>query len=252
MSERTVLRETIPGGAMWSHVLWRHERIRFTDLEGGANVALLLFNRDQLLERYNMPDTLKAQHTAFLTAGNVLYSDMGRILCSIVADESGWHDTVCGVSDAALVRAKYGEHRYQQYRNDYHRNGNDALLVELGKWGLGIRDLVPNANLFSKVTPDAEGGLRFHPEHALAGAAVELRAELNTLLVLCTCQHPLDPNPRYEPKPVELLITRGDPPDADDLCRRSCPENARGFENTERWFGAGGAGAGGAAAGGRS
>jgi len=248
MADRTVLRETIPGGAMWSHVLRRHERIRFTDLEGGANVALLLFNRDQLLERYNMPDTLKAQHTAFLTAGHVLYSDMGRILCSIVADSSGWHDTVCGVSDAALVRAKYGDHRYQQHRNDCHRNGSDSLLVELGKWGLGIRDLVPNANLFSKVTADTGGALEFHPEHALAGATVELRAELDTLLVLCTCQHPLDPNPRYAPKPVELLITEGDPPGQDDLCRRSCPENARGFENTERWFGAGAA----ASAGGRS
>jgi hypothetical protein len=248
MSDRTVLRETLPGGAMWSHVLRRHERIRFTDLEGGANVALLLFNRDLLLERYNMPDTLKAQHTAFLTAGNALYSDMGRILCSIVADTSGWHDTVCGVSDADSVRAKHGEHRYQQHRNDYHRNGSDSLLVELGKWGLGIRDLVPNVNLFSKVTADGEGSLRFHSEHALAGATVELRAELDTLLVLCTCQHPLDPNPRYEPKPVELLICCGDPPGPDDPCRRSCAENARGFENTESWFGASGA----ASAGGRS
>jgi hypothetical protein len=239
--ERLVLRETIPGGAMWSQVLWRHERIRFTDIEGGANVALLLFNRDQLLERYNMPDTLKAQHTAFLTAGNVLYSDMGRILCSIVEDGCGWHDTVCGVSDAALVRAKYGEHRYQQYRNAYHRNGSDALLTELGKWGLGLQDLVPNANLFSKVVASADGTLAFDSKHARAGAYVELRAELNTLLVLSTCQHPLDPNPEYAPKPVELVITRGDPPAADDLCRRSRPENARGFENTERWFGRGGA-----------
>lgn len=241
--QNPVLRETIPGGAMWSHVLWRHERIRFTDLEGGANVALLLFNRDQLLERYNMPDTLKAQHTAFLTAGNVLYSDMGRILCSIVEDSSGWHDTVCGVSDAALVRSKYGDHRYQQHRNEYHRNGSDSLLVELGKWGLGLQDLVPNVNLFSKVValPADEGGaLRFDAGHAKAGAYVELRAELNTLLVLSTCQHPLDPSSRYAPKPVEVVITRGAPPGPDDLCRRSRPENARGFENVERWFGQGG------------
>jgi urea carboxylase-associated protein 2 len=239
-SHNPVLRETIPGGAMWSHVLRRHERIRFTDLEGGANVSLLLFNRDQLLERYNMPDTLKAQHTAFPTAGNVLYSDMGRILCSIVADSSGWHDTVCGVSDAALVRSKYGDGRYQQQRNEYHRNGSDSLLVELGKWGLGLRDLVPNVNLFSKVVADADGALRFDASHAKPGAYVELRAELNSLLVLCTCQHPLDPGSQYAPRPVEVAITRGEPPGDDDLCRRSRPENARGFENVERWFGQGG------------
>jgi uncharacterized protein YcgI (DUF1989 family) len=78
---RPLLEEALPGAATWSGVLGRHERMRLTDVEGGANVALLLFNRDQLLERYNMPDTLKAQHTAFLTRGHVLYSDMGRILC---------------------------------------------------------------------------------------------------------------------------------------------------------------------------
>ena len=54
------------------------------DLEGGANVSLLLYRADERLERLNLPDTLKAQHTAHLTAGNVLYSDMGRILASIV------------------------------------------------------------------------------------------------------------------------------------------------------------------------
>jgi len=50
------------------------------------------------LKRYNMADTLKAQHTAYLTAGCVCYSDMGRILCSITADSCGWHDTICGLS----------------------------------------------------------------------------------------------------------------------------------------------------------
>jgi hypothetical protein len=35
------------------------------------------YNADDPTERYNMPDTLKAQHIARLTAGFVLYSDMG-------------------------------------------------------------------------------------------------------------------------------------------------------------------------------
>jgi urea carboxylase-associated protein 2 len=199
-------------------------------------VALLLYNRDQLLERYNMPDTLKAQHTAFLTTGRVLYSDMGRILCSIIADSCGWHDTVTGISDADLVRAKYGEHRYQEHRNAFYRNTRDELLVELGKWGLGPRDLVPNVNLFSKVVADPHGNLSFVTGHSGAGAAVELRAEMNVLCVLSTCQHPLDPNPVYAPRPVRLHVYRGDPPGPEDVCRVSRPENARGFANTERLF----------------
>ena len=234
--DRLVFEEELPGGAMWSHVLRRHHTLRFMDVEGGANVGLLLYNRDQLLERYNMPDTLKAQHTAFITAGRALYSDMGRILCSVTADTCGWHDTVSGHQDAAGSLQKYGPARYQERRNEYHRNAHDSFLVELGKWGLGKQDLVPNLNLFSKVVADAEGKLQLVSGHSRAGSHVDLRAEMNVLVVLNTCPHPFDPGPAYAPKPVKLAVYRSDPPGADDPTRTSRPENGRGFANTERYF----------------
>jgi uncharacterized protein YcgI (DUF1989 family) len=63
-----------------------------------------------------------------------------------------------------------------------------------------------------------------------------LRAEMNVLTILNTCQHPLDPNPEYAPKPVQLSISRAAPVEPDDPCRLSRPENARGFTLTERYF----------------
>ena len=236
--DRLVLEEDVPGGAMWSCVLPRHHALRLTDVEGGANASMLLFNRDQMLERYNMPDTLKAQHTAFLTKGRALYSDMGRILCSVTEDTCGWHDTVCGVSDAALVHAKYGQATYQQKRNAFYRNARDELLVELGKWGLGQRDLVPNLNLFSKVAAGADGALGYVVGHSKPGAYVDLRAEMNVLVVMSTCQHPLDPSTTYAPKSLRAQVYRADAPGPQDVCRTSRPENARGFANTERMFAA--------------
>jgi urea carboxylase-associated protein 2 len=234
--ERILLEEEIPGGAMWSHVLRRHQTLRLTDLEGGGNASVLLYNRELLTERYNMPDTLKSQHTAFLTKGVVLCSDMGRILCSITEDSCGWHDTITGVSDLDTVKAKYGAKTYQEARNEYHRNGRDCLLNELSKWGLGARDLVPNANFFTKVTADAEGKLSYVAGHSKAGSFVDLRAEMNVLVVLTTCQHAFDPSTAYAPKKVGVTVWKSDPPAADDLCRLSRPENARGFTNTERMF----------------
>src|SRR5262245_30709326 len=192
-AERVLLQEEVPGGGMWSRAVARHQTLRIVDVEGGANVGVLLYNRDLLLERYNMPDTLKAQHTAFVTRGRALYSDMGRILCSVPDDTSGWHDTLCGAQDARASDAKYGAKTYQEGRNEWHRNAHDCFLVELGKWGLGLEDLVPNLNLFSKVVADADGGLHFDSAHARAGAFVDLRAEMNVLVVLNTCPHPLDP-----------------------------------------------------------
>jgi len=228
--------ETVPGGAHGSFVMKRGTALRITDVEGGANLSALFYNQEEKLERYNMPDTLKAQHTAHLTKGFVCYSDMGRVLASVIEDSCGWHDTICGMSNAALVEAKYGKADYQQQRNAMHRNARDSMLIELGKWGLGKRDIVPNVNFFSKVSADEAGGLHYQPGHSKAGNYVELRFEMNVLVVLSACQHPLDPATQYSPKPVHLQAWHCGTPDADDYCRNFRPENVRGFYNTELLF----------------
>lgn len=227
--------KTLTHAGMWSGVLARGKTLRLTDLAGGANVGLLLYNADVTTERYNLPDTLKGQHIFYLRHPYCLHSDMGRVLASITADTVGWHDTVGGASDAKLVAAKYGVKDYQAARNDWHRNARDCFLIELAKWGLGLRDLVPNLNLFSKVSADEAGRLTFIPGHSPAGGRVDLRFELNTLVVLNTCQHPLDPDPQYHPRTVQLEVFQTAPPAADDACRCACPENKRAFGNTENY-----------------
>ena len=227
--------EVAPAGT-WSHVLKRGTALRITDLEGGANVGALFHNREDPSERYNMPDTLKAQHIARLTRGDVLYSDMGRILCSMTADTVGWHDPLSGCSNAAHVSAKYGVARYQEHRNAWHQNALDAFVIELAKHGLGARDMVVPVNFFSKVVVDESGAMRFVCGHSKRGGFVELRAEMHVLVILNTCQHPLDPNPSYAPKPVRVSVRRARTPTADDECRVSRPENGRGFILTERYF----------------
>ncbi len=227
--------KTLTHSGLWSGVVSRGKTLRLTALEAGANVGLLLYNADVPSERYNLPDTLKGQHIFYLRHPYCIHSDMGRILASITADTVGWHETVCGASDAKLVAAKYGEKNYQSARNDYHRNGRDSFLIELTKWGLGQRDLVPNLNLFSKVVSDEAGRLTFVPGNSNAGDFIELRFEMDTLVVLNTCQHPLDPDPTYHPRDVRLEVFRPQPPVADDACRRSRPENERAFINTENY-----------------
>jgi len=236
MPTTSLYSKTLDHAGLWSGVISRGKTLRLTDLEGSANVGVLLYNADQTTERYNMPDTLKGQHIFHVRAPYCLHSDMGRILASIVADSAGWHDTVCGCSDAKLVAQKYGEKNYQTARNEFHRNARDAFLIELAKWGLGKRDLVPNLNLFSKVVADCDGKLSFVPGHSKAGGTLDLRFEMNTLVVLNTCQHPLDPDPVYHPRSVKLEVFASPPPTNDDPCRNSRQENARGFINTENYY----------------
>jgi urea carboxylase-associated protein 2 len=232
---KPLFEDTVQPGATWSHVLKRGTALRITDVEGGANVGALFYNWDNPTERYNMPDTLKAQHTACLTAGDVLFSDMGRILCSIVDDTAGWHDPLSGCSDAQLIEEKYGEATYQEHRNRFFRNAHEEFLIELAKYGLSARDLTAPLNLFSKVVVYDGGEMRFVSGHSKPGMSIELRAEMNVLVILNTCQHPLDPNPVYSPKPVTLAVRTAAPVAADDRCRMSRPENARGFILTERY-----------------
>jgi len=228
--------EHLREGAHWSGVARRGVTLRLADVEGGANVAALFYNYEEPLERYNMADTLKAQHTAYLTKGYVCYSDMGRVLCSITEDTCGWHDTFCGVSNAAMVAARYGATRFQEHRNGYYKNGYDSLLNELAKYGLGKRDLVSNVNFFSKVIADDSGELHFVTGHSKAGSYVDLRFEMTTLVVFSTCQHPMDPSLEYAPRPVRITAFATAPAAPDDPCRNRCPENQRGFRNTEMLY----------------
>jgi urea carboxylase-associated protein 2 len=234
-SEQSLYADEIPGGAHWSFVMRRGHVLRLIDKEGGddsgMNVGMLFYNPANPLERYNAPDTLKCQHTFKLTKGHCLYSDMGRIFCSIVDDTCGWHDTVGGNSNREIVKRKWGERRYQAYRNERYQNGHDSFLVELAKYGLGRRDMAANVNFFSKVVVDGAGNLQFVPGNSKAGDYVDLRFEMDTLVLLHTCPHPLNPAGEYPRKPLAYQIFDATPITDGDPCKFHCAENHRGFEN---------------------
>jgi urea carboxylase-associated protein 2 len=229
----------IEGGKHWSFTMRAGWQLKLTDLEGGTNVGMLFYNPQNTWERYNAPDTLKCQHTFKLTQGHCLYSDMGRIFASVTQDSVGWHDTVCGTSSAQSVQERFGVQRYQEHRNDWYQNGLDAFLVEGGKYGLGRRDLAANVNWFSRVTVGGEGSLAFSTAAAPPGSAVALRFEMDTLVLLHTCPHPLDPCAAFPRHPVRLQLRRAAPVTDDDPCLNACPENRRGFQNNRLYHLAG-------------
>lgn len=234
MIYNTVLYEDrIDGGCHWSLRMRRGTSLRLIDEQGGANVGMLFYNPVNLLERYNAPDTLKCQHTFKLTKGNCLYSDMGRIFCSIVEDTVGWHETVCGNLTNAMIEKKWGMKSYQESRNEWTQSGFNSFLVELAKYGLGIVDMAANLNLFSKVDVDSEGNLKYVAHNSKAGNYINLRFEMDTLVLLHTCPHPLSDASEYPRKPMRYQILKAAPVTDDDYCKNFCAENQRGFKNTE-------------------
>ncbi len=235
MNDELLYADTLGAGCHWSLLMPRGHLLRLTDVQGGANVGMLLYNPLDHLERLNIPDTLKCQHTFRLTAGHCLYSDMGRVFCSIARDDFGWHDSVCGTCDRALVESRWGRLTYQQARNGMHRNGRDGFLVELAKHGMGKRDLAANLNWFSRVSADAQGNLRLAGK-APAGASVELCFEMDTLVVMHAAPHPLDVAQAYPARPVRYEILATPRSSADDPRVLARAENSRGLLNNRLYL----------------
>jgi uncharacterized protein len=214
--------ETIPGGWYWSTKLQRGEAIRIAQA-GPSSVALVAWNAADPSERLNLPDTVKVQWSTIICKGRVVFSDMGRVLFSVIEDSSGAHDGLMGGSTAASNLARYG---------DGFRNTRDNLVIAAGKLGLHRRDIPSALTFFAPVRVQQDGAFVWRPELANAGRDyVDLRAELDLLVALSNCPHPLDPSPVYGPAPVNVTRYCAPAPAADDLCRTATAEAIRGFEN---------------------
>lgn len=220
----------LPAGAHWSLLMRRGTALQLTDVEGGVNVGMLMYNPQNLLERYNAPDSLKCQHTFRLTAGHCLYSDMGRIFCGIEQDSFGWHESVCGSTHAQQIASQYGARDYQQARNEWHQNGYDSFLVELAKYGLGKRDMAACVNFFAEVSSSDGGELRL-VRQGEPGARVTLRFAMDTLVLLHTCPHPLSAASRYPRHPLDIMVD-GELAPLPEICLQRA-ENQRGLRNNQ-------------------
>jgi uncharacterized protein len=220
--------ETIASGGYAARQLNRGARLRLVDLKGDACVSMLLFNAERPVERLNVADTLKVQWNAYLGAGRLILSDMGKVMMSVLEDTAGTHDAFCGCSNAAANAARYGD------GDNWgpHPNARDRLLLAAGKFGLGRKDIHPCINWFKGVTILPDGATRLVSARR-PGQLVTLRAEMDMIVMLANCPHVLDPRPDYTVTPVRALAWRGPSTPADDPIRNATPEGLRAFLNVE-------------------
>ena len=217
-------RETVPGGWGWSGIVPRGQTLRILNRTATSGVSLLLYRAAEPSERFNAGDTVKVQWSARLHKGKLLYSDMGRALASITDDTFGLHDAVAGGSTAHSNAEKYGDAA--------PRNTRDNFILLAAKHGLSKRDLPPCLTLFAPVRVDASGAFFWGEERPKPGDYVDLRAEMDILVFLSNCPHPMSPG-EFAPEPVELVIWQSPPPADDDFCRTASEEAMRAFGNTD-------------------
>ncbi|NRR31102.1 urea carboxylase-associated family protein [Oxalobacteraceae bacterium] len=199
---RAVFDHIHPAGEPWTHTLKRGQVLRIIDLEGNQAVDTIFYNANDTAESYSVTDTLQQQGGVYLSTGTVLYSNHGNPMLRIVADTCGRHDTLGGACASESNIVRYAPEK------KYMHSCRDNFLIALAREdrGMGKRDLAPNINFFMNVPLTPDGGLSFEDGLSAPGKYVELRAEMDVLVLVSNCPQLNNPCNAYNPTPVRFLV----------------------------------------------
>jgi urea carboxylase-associated protein 1 len=201
---KTLLDFVIPARAPWSGVVKRGQTIRIVDLEGNQSGDCILYNALDPAERYSASDTIAAQRNIFLTAGTRLMSNEGNVMMTIIADTCGRHDTIGGACSCESNTLRYGHHTKHQHACV------ENFIYELARHNLGKRDMTSNINWFMNVPVEADGSLGIVDGISAPGKYVDLRAEMDTLVVISNCPQINNPCNGFNPTPLRVIVTEND------------------------------------------
>jgi urea carboxylase-associated protein 1 len=182
--------------------IWKGQVVRIVDLEGNQAVDTLFYNAHDYADRYSAQDTIREQGNVYLTTGTRLISANGNVLLTITADTCGRHDTLGGAcsTESNMVRYDLAKGHMHACRQSFMKG-----ILEWGR-GLEKRDIASNINFFMNVPITPDGGLTFADGVSDAGKYVELRAEMDVLMVISNCPQLNNPCNGYNPTPVQILI----------------------------------------------
>ncbi len=198
-----VYREVVPAGKPWMHEVKKGQTLRILDIEGNQAADTIFYSLERPTEEhYSAVDTIRSQVNAYLTAGSELMSNEGNVMLTITADTCGRHDTLGGACSAESNQVRYALDKKPMH------NCRDSFLTAIAEshYGLTKRDVVPNINFFMNVPLTPEGGLTFEDGISDAGKYVEMRAEMDVIVLVSNCPQLNNPCNAYNPTPVEMLV----------------------------------------------
>ena len=196
-----VLDEVVPARAPWSGVVAAGHTLRIVDLEGNQAVDCILYNAHDTAERYSAPDTIAAQRNVFLTTGSRLMSSEGAVMMTITGDTCGRHDTIGGACSQESNTLRYGhltKHQHACVEN---------FLASHAARDMGKRDMVSNINWFMNVPVEPDGTLGIVDGISAPGKHVDVRAEMDVLVVISNCPQINNPCNGFDPTPIRLIVT---------------------------------------------
>jgi uncharacterized protein len=190
--------------APYSALLKQGQVMKIIDLESQQAVDALFYNAVDVSERYSAQDTLAAQAAEegkfYLETGSVLLSNEGRAMVKIIADTCGFHDTCAGACSCESNTVRFG------HETRFMHACRENFLTELAKYGMDKRDLVSNVNFFMNVPIRPDGELTVDDGVSEPGGYVELRAEMDVLVLISNCPQVNNPCNGFKPTPIRIVI----------------------------------------------
>lgn len=205
-SDKALYREIVEAGAYWMHVVEKGQMLRILDLEGNQAADTLFYNATDPTERYSAIDTIREQGNVYLTAGTKLLSTENNVMLEITADTCGQHDTLGGAcaTESNTVRYAHDTKHMHACRDSWL-----LAVAENDGYDMSKRDITHNINFFMNVPVTPEGGLTFEDGISAPGKYVEMRAEMDVLVLVSNCPQLNNPCNAYNPTPIEMLIWDG-------------------------------------------
>ena len=82
----------------------------------------------------------------------------------------------------------------------------ENFLSRSARWGLGKRDLVSNINWFMNVPVEPDGTLGIVDGISAPGLYVDLRAEMDVLVLISNCPQINNPCNGFNPTPIRVIV----------------------------------------------
>jgi len=193
--------EVLEARAPWAHPVRQGQSLQIVDLGGNQAVDCLLYRADDPVERYSAADTIAAQRNIFLVTGTTLRSNRGNPMMTIVDSTCARHDTIGGACSRESNTLRYGHHTRHQHACV------ENFLSEGARHGLGKRDLVANINWFMNVPVGADGTLGIVDGISAPGLFVDVRAEIDVLVLISNCPQINNPCNGFDPTPIRIVVS---------------------------------------------
>lgn len=198
--ENAVQDHSIPAEKPFSTLIRKGQTVRIEDTYGQQAVDTLFYNADDHGERYSSQDTMRAQNAAYISTGTRIMSSEGRPMLTMTADSCGRHDTSAGACSCESNTVRFG------YGTKYLHACRENFVAEVAKHGMSKRDVAPNINFFMNVPISPNGDMTIVDGISAPGDFVEMKAEMDVLLVISNCPQINNPCNGFDPTPIRVLV----------------------------------------------